>query len=102
MWYGGGDGTVDYKVTSKSFNFAAKRRLPFQFVSASDGTNVVQVFHSAMQAGKQWKDAPPEDYFSEVMSLLSDVSLPPRRPLSNARCLCLSSQGLLQRSHVPP
>jgi hypothetical protein len=32
---------VDYKVTSKSFNFAAKRRLPFQFVSASDGTNVV-------------------------------------------------------------
>jgi len=66
---------VDYKVTSKSFNFAAKRRLPFQFVSASDGTNVVKVFHSAMAAGKQWKDAPPEDYFSEVMSLLSDSTL---------------------------
>mmetsp|Transcript_19419 Transcript_19419/g.32639 ORF Transcript_19419/g.32639 Transcript_19419/m.32639 type:complete len:271 (+) Transcript_19419:374-1186(+) len=66
---------VDYKVTSKNFNFAAKRRLPFHFVSASDGTNVVKVFHDAMLAGKQWKDAPPEDYFSEVMSLLSDSTL---------------------------
>ena len=35
---------VDYKVTSKSFNFAAKRKLPFFFVSASDGTNVVKIF----------------------------------------------------------
>lgn len=66
---------VDYKVTSKSFNFAAKRRLPFQFVSASDGTNVVKVFQAAIMAGKQWKDAPPEDYFSEVMALLGDTAL---------------------------
>ena len=34
---------VDYKVTQKSFNFARKNHLPFHFVSASDGTNVVKV-----------------------------------------------------------
>eukprot|EP00238_Polyblepharides_amylifera_P005778 CAMPEP_0196591202 /NCGR_PEP_ID=MMETSP1081-20130531/68815_1 /TAXON_ID=36882 /ORGANISM="Pyramimonas amylifera, Strain CCMP720" /LENGTH=245 /DNA_ID=CAMNT_0041914495 /DNA_START=156 /DNA_END=893 /DNA_ORIENTATION=- len=66
---------VDYKVTSKSFNFAAKRNLQFQFVSASDGTNVVKLFQAAMIAGKHWKDNPPEDYFSEVMSLLNDTTL---------------------------
>ena len=38
---------VDYKVTTKSFNFAAKRKMPFFFVSASDGTNVVKVFRAA-------------------------------------------------------
>jgi predicted GTPase len=28
---------LDLKVTKKSFNFAAKRNLPFYFVSASEG-----------------------------------------------------------------
>ena len=35
--------TVDYKVTEKSFNFPKKYGLPFYFVSAADGTNVVKV-----------------------------------------------------------
>jgi len=30
-------------VTKKSFGFAKKHRMPFYFVSASDGTNVVKV-----------------------------------------------------------
>ena len=30
-----------YKVTKKKFKFAADHGLPFYFVSASDGTNVV-------------------------------------------------------------
>lgn len=34
---------VDYNVTQKSFNFPKKHGLPFYFVSASDGTNVVKV-----------------------------------------------------------
>ena len=34
---------VDYSVTSKSFGFPKKNGLPFYFVSASDGTNVVKV-----------------------------------------------------------
>ena len=36
-------GVVDYRVTSKTFNFATKKNLPFYFASASDGTNVVKV-----------------------------------------------------------
>ena len=35
--------TVDYQVTKKSFKFARTHHLPFFFVSASDGTNVVKV-----------------------------------------------------------
>jgi len=35
--------SVDYNVTKKGFGFAKKHRMPFYFVSASDGTNVVKV-----------------------------------------------------------
>ncbi|NXQ08717.1 RBL2A protein, partial [Vidua macroura] len=40
---------ADMKVTQKSFNFARKFSLPFYFVSAADGTNVVKV---------RWADGP--------------------------------------------
>ena len=36
-------------VTKKSFKFATDNNLPFFFVSAADGTNVVQVFQQAIQ-----------------------------------------------------
>ena len=32
-----------YQVTQKSFGFAKKNGMPFYFVSAADGTNVVEV-----------------------------------------------------------
>ena len=54
------------QVTSKSFNFAAKRKLPFFFVSASDGTNVVKIFQMAIMAGQKWKAAPKDDFYQEV------------------------------------
>lgn len=34
---------ADLKVTQRSFNFGKKQGLPFYFVSAADGTNVVKV-----------------------------------------------------------
>lgn len=34
---------VDYSITKKAFGFPSKNNMPFYFVSASDGTNVVQV-----------------------------------------------------------
>lgn len=34
---------ADMKVTQKNFSFAKKQGLPFYFVSAADGTNVVKV-----------------------------------------------------------
>nr|XP_047930825.1 rab-like protein 2A isoform X2 [Anser cygnoides] len=39
---------ADMKVTQKNFNFARKFSLPFYFVSAADGTNVVKVKHSCL------------------------------------------------------
>lgn len=39
---------VDYNVTKKSFNFSKKYHLPFYFVSASDGTNVVKVCYDGL------------------------------------------------------
>lgn len=41
--------SVDYKVTQKSFNFGKKHNMPFYFVSAADGTNVVKVSISLSQ-----------------------------------------------------
>lgn len=43
--------TCDAQVTKKSFKFAEKYSLPFFFVSASDGTNVVRIFHKAILEG---------------------------------------------------
>ena len=37
------NGVVDYKITQKNFNFSKKHDLPFFFVSAADGANVVKV-----------------------------------------------------------
>merc|ERR1719223_514277 len=47
---------VDYSVTKKTFNFAVKRKLPFFFCSAADGTNVVKVFTEAIKAGLRYKE----------------------------------------------
>ncbi|MEW5299129.1 MAG: hypothetical protein WDW38_005023 [Sanguina aurantia] len=69
---------IDYKVTSKSFNFAAKRKLPFFFVSASDGTNVVKIFQMAIMAGIKWKAAPKEDFYQDVLDLLGEISMETR------------------------
>jgi Rab-like protein 2 len=64
---------VDYKVTEKKFAFATKRKAPFFFVSASDGTNVVQVFETAMKLALKCKNKPPSDYVSDVLSFLDEV-----------------------------
>jgi Rab-like protein 2 len=53
-------------VVHKKFGFADKHRLPFVFVSASDGSNVVKVFNMAVQAGLRWRAAPKEDFYQEV------------------------------------
>lgn len=53
-------------MTSKSFNFAAKHKLPFFFVSASDGTNVVKIFQLAIRMGIKYQAQPKEDFYQEV------------------------------------
>ncbi|VDM26604.1 unnamed protein product [Hydatigera taeniaeformis] len=44
------------EVTNKAFNFAKKNNIPFYFVSAANGTNVVRVFTDAVRAAVAYKD----------------------------------------------
>jgi hypothetical protein len=66
----------------------------------------VKVFQAAIMAGKQWKDSPPDDYFSEVMALLGEVrlhSLPPYPPppASERAASGVSRSGLQRDEKVP-
>lgn len=63
---------LDMKMTQKSFGFAEKHGLPFVFVSASDGTNVVKVFSDAIRLGVQCRDNPPKDFYDQVLDLLDE------------------------------
>ena len=62
---------VDYNVTRKEFKFATKHNLPFFFVSAADGTNVVKVFESAILEAKRYK-ASGGDVLSDMMDMLDE------------------------------
>ncbi|XP_013784624.1 rab-like protein 2A [Limulus polyphemus] len=62
---------VDIKVTKKSFNFSKKFGMPFYFVSASDGTNVVKMFQDAIRCAVQYKKN-PTDFIDEVMQELEN------------------------------
>jgi len=61
---------VDYKVTSKTFQFPKKKNLPFHFCSAADGTNVVKVFNEAIAAAVKYKENPPTDYIEDALRTL--------------------------------
>merc|ERR1711976_224011 len=60
---------VDNSVTKKSFNFPKKHRMPFYYVSASDGTNVVKCFRDAIKAAVAYKSN-STDFMDEVMKEL--------------------------------
>lgn len=64
---------VDTAVTAKSFAFPAKHNLPFFYVSAADGTNVVRVFQEAVNLGWAYKHG-EKDFVAEVLELLDDRS----------------------------
>jgi hypothetical protein len=72
------------KVTSKSFKFPEQHNLPFFFVSAADGTNVVKVFEQTLEEAIRHRDkvGPPcprassADMFSRRRPYLN-VSVPP-------------------------
>ncbi|XP_065064843.1 rab-like protein 2A [Rhopilema esculentum] len=62
---------VDCSITSKTFNFPKKYKMPFYFVSASDGTNVVKVFREAIKLGYNYKEN-SSDFMDEVMRELEN------------------------------
>ncbi|NXY81592.1 RBL2A protein, partial [Alcedo cyanopectus] len=65
---------VDMKVTQKSFSFARKFSLPFYFVSAADGTNVVKLFNDAIKLAVAYKED-SGDFMDEVMQELESFDL---------------------------
>jgi hypothetical protein len=88
---------VDYAVTTKAFAFPGKHGLPFFFVSAADGTNVVAIFQEAVRLAWAYKTRGEKDFVEEVLELIDDVRAAARRlrkcPVSR------SPRPLLSRSH---
>eukprot|EP00474_Spongospora_subterranea_P011272 CRZ11730.1 hypothetical protein [Spongospora subterranea] len=62
---------ADYKVTDKKFAFAVKRKLPFYFCSASDGTNVVALFNEAIRLAIESKNKPSGDFVDDVLETMA-------------------------------
>ncbi|NWT10587.1 RBL2A protein, partial [Vireo altiloquus] len=65
---------ADMKVTQRSFNFARKFSLPFYFVSAADGTNVVKLFNDAIRLAVAYKQH-SGDFMDEVLRELESFDL---------------------------
>ncbi|XP_057691973.1 RAB, member of RAS oncogene family-like 2 [Corythoichthys intestinalis] len=65
---------ADQKVTQRSFNFAKKKGLPFYFVSAANGTNVVKMFREMIKRAVEYKQN-PNDFMDEVMQELEKFEL---------------------------
>merc|ERR1719230_761080 len=63
---------VEPSMAKKRFNFAVNHQLPFFFVSASDGTNVVRVFKEAIRLAIRNKEQPPDEVMAEIWALLRD------------------------------
>lgn len=63
---------VEPSMAKKRFNFAVNHQLPFYFVSASDGTNVVRVFKESIRLAIKNKEQPPDEVMAEIWNLLKD------------------------------
>ncbi|KAG7276738.1 hypothetical protein CRUP_030355 [Coryphaenoides rupestris] len=61
-------------VTQKSFNFGKKQGLPFYFVSAANGTNVVKMFREMIKRAVDYKQN-PSDFMDEVLQELENFEL---------------------------
>ncbi len=64
---------VNKKVTSKKFAFAEKHKMPFYFVSAAEGTNVVAAFEHSLQLALDNKLNPPDKFMKDLDDMLADV-----------------------------
>ena len=72
-------------MTERNYKFAEQHNLPFIFVSAADGTNVVKTFREAITRGLDYKKNPPEDYYSTVLNMLQEVRRVKSRTISSEK-----------------
>jgi Rab-like protein 2 len=92
---------VEPSMAKKRFNFAVNHQLPFYFVSASDGTNVVRVFKEAVKLAVRNKEQPPDEVMAEIWALLrEDDSTSARGP--EARIAFEDGEARADPSATPP
>ena len=64
---------LDPRTTKRSYKYIEDLNIPFNFVSAADGTNVVKIFREALDLAIAYKANPPkDDFMADVMDLLGD------------------------------
>lgn len=61
---------IDERATQRKYKFVEDLGVPFNFVSAADGTNVVAIFREALDMAIKYKEDPTrDDFFKEVEEL---------------------------------
>ena len=64
---------IDERATQRQYKFVEELGVPFNFVSAANGTNVVQIFKDALNMAIEYKANPPkDDFMKEVLDLLGE------------------------------
>ena len=64
---------LDPRTTKRSYKFVEELKVPFNFVSAADGTNVVQIFREALDYAIEYKQNPAkDDFMSDILDLLGE------------------------------
>ncbi|RNF25093.1 rab11B GTPase [Trypanosoma conorhini] len=64
---------TDPSVMSKAFAFVEKHNLTLHYVSAADGTNVVQLFEAAITEAVRYKKSPKsEDFMTQVLGFIKE------------------------------
>ena len=82
---------TDPSVVEKTFAFAEKHRMKLHYVSAADGTNVVEMFTSAIDLASQYRDNPrTDDFMTNVTMLLkekiaAETKLPAEQPVKDEK-----------------
>lgn len=67
---------LDPRTTKRSYKYIEELKVPFNFVSAADGTNVVQIFRDALDMAIDYKKNPPkDDFMADVLELLGNDAL---------------------------
>lgn len=62
---------IDERATQRKYKFVEDLGVPFNFVSAADGTNVVAIFKQTLEMAVTYKEDPSrEDFLKEVEELL--------------------------------
>ena len=64
---------LDPRTTKRPYKYIEDLKVPFNFVSAADGTNVVQIFRDSLDLAIEYKKNPPkDDFMAGVLDLLGE------------------------------